>query len=247
MTTTGLRIGEVARIAGTTTRAIRHYHHVGLLPEPERRENGYREYAVRELVQLLRVRRFVELGLGLDEIRDVLATPGAELHDVLDDLDAELERQERAIRERRAVLRAMRESHADEPTLTPDLAAVVRELAAVVPHHPGLDRERDHLQLLVSLAPERARDVAEFYRVLLADDETTRRMVELGQRIGDLPDDTGDAELEPLARELVETFKQYEGRAGSLPADELVLGLIQGDLPPVQRRLFELVAREAGS
>jgi DNA-binding transcriptional MerR regulator len=244
--TTGLRIGEVARIAGTTTRAIRHYHHVGLLPEPERRGNGYREYAVRDLVQLLRVRRFVELGLSLDEIRDVLASPGTELPEVLDELDQELGRQERAIRERRKVLAAMRETHADEPTLTADLAAVVRELAAIVPHHPGLERERDHLQLLVSLAPERARDVAEFYRVLLSDQETTTRMVELGQRIGALPDDTSDAELEALAQGLVEVFRQYEDEAGSLPTDEVVLGLIQADLPPVQRRLYEVVARKAG-
>lgn len=29
-----MRIGEIAALVGVTTRAIRHYHHVGLLPEP---------------------------------------------------------------------------------------------------------------------------------------------------------------------------------------------------------------------
>ncbi len=38
----GMRIGEIAALVGLTTRAIRHYHHVGLLPEPARRPNGYR-------------------------------------------------------------------------------------------------------------------------------------------------------------------------------------------------------------
>ncbi|MEU5208614.1 MerR family DNA-binding transcriptional regulator [Streptomyces sp. NPDC020742] len=43
-----MRIGETAALVGLTTRAIRHHHHVGLLPEPERRPNGYRAYSVRE-------------------------------------------------------------------------------------------------------------------------------------------------------------------------------------------------------
>lgn len=36
-----MRIGEIAALVGLTSRAIRHYHHVGLLPEPERRPNGF--------------------------------------------------------------------------------------------------------------------------------------------------------------------------------------------------------------
>ncbi len=36
-----MRIGEVAGLVGISTRAIRHYHHVGLLPEPARKANGY--------------------------------------------------------------------------------------------------------------------------------------------------------------------------------------------------------------
>ena len=51
-----LRIGELAQAAGTTTRAVRHYHALGLLPEPERRPNGYREYDARALVRLVRGR-----------------------------------------------------------------------------------------------------------------------------------------------------------------------------------------------
>ena len=82
-----MRIGEIAELVGVTTRAIRHYHHVGLLPEPERRPNGYRAYGVRDAVLLARVRRLVELGLGLDEVRDVLADDaGRELAEVLAEL-----------------------------------------------------------------------------------------------------------------------------------------------------------------
>lgn len=63
-------------LAGVSTRTVRHYHHLGLLPEPERLVNGYREYRLRDAVVLAWVRRLAELGLALDEIRDVLATSG---------------------------------------------------------------------------------------------------------------------------------------------------------------------------
>ena len=62
-----MRIGELAGLAGFSTRAIRHYHRVGLLPEPARRANGYREYALADAVALARVRRLAEVGLSLDE------------------------------------------------------------------------------------------------------------------------------------------------------------------------------------
>jgi hypothetical protein len=58
-----LRIGELARLAETTVRAVRHYHAVGLLPEPERDHSGYRRYSSVALLQLLRVRRMRALGL----------------------------------------------------------------------------------------------------------------------------------------------------------------------------------------
>ncbi|EED6225780.1 MerR family DNA-binding transcriptional regulator, partial [Salmonella enterica subsp. enterica serovar Haifa] len=45
---------ELARLAGVTVRALRHYHQVGILAEPERRSNGYREYDVHDLIRVLR-------------------------------------------------------------------------------------------------------------------------------------------------------------------------------------------------
>ncbi len=45
-----MRIGEIAGIVGVSTRAVRHYHRIGLLPEPPRRANGYREYTLRDAV-----------------------------------------------------------------------------------------------------------------------------------------------------------------------------------------------------
>ena len=104
-----MRIGELARLVGISTRAVRHYHRVGLLPEPARRANGYREYSLRDAVGLARVRRLTELGLSLDEARDVLAgDAGRDLAEILGKLDADLARQQADLCRRRARLAQVR-------------------------------------------------------------------------------------------------------------------------------------------
>jgi DNA-binding transcriptional MerR regulator len=92
-----MRIGELAGAVGITTRAVRHYHRIGLRPEPPRQPYGYREYTLRDAVELARIRRLAELGLSLDEVRDVLADDaGKDLVDILAELDADLARQKYA-------------------------------------------------------------------------------------------------------------------------------------------------------
>jgi DNA-binding transcriptional MerR regulator len=80
---------ELAELAGTTVNTVRHYHRLGLLEEPERRYNGYKQYEVRHLVSLLRIRRLTDLGVPLSQIGDVSA--GADsTPDALRELDREL-------------------------------------------------------------------------------------------------------------------------------------------------------------
>jgi DNA-binding transcriptional MerR regulator len=143
-----MRIGEIAALVGVTSRAVRHYHHIGLLPEPLRQTNGYRTYSLRDAVLLARIRRLAELGLSLDEVRDVLADDaGRELIEVLSELDADLARQEHEIQQRRRVLAGLLEG-----PLTPDapLSPALVELlqAAPVTASPAAAKDREHLTLL---------------------------------------------------------------------------------------------------
>lgn len=62
---------ELAGLAGTTLNTIRHYHKTGVLEEPKRRVNGYKEYGVSHLVSLLRIRRLVAIGVPLAQIHNV--------------------------------------------------------------------------------------------------------------------------------------------------------------------------------
>jgi DNA-binding transcriptional MerR regulator len=74
-----LRIGEVAKLAGTTPRTIRYYEEIGLLPAAGGREPGaHRSYAeadVERLTELLRLKDL--LGVSLEELKELVEAEGA--------------------------------------------------------------------------------------------------------------------------------------------------------------------------
>ncbi len=71
-----LRIGEVARRTGLTTRTLRHYDELGLLVPSGRTEGDYRMYTLDDVQRLLAIQHLKSLGLGLTEIGAALDDPG---------------------------------------------------------------------------------------------------------------------------------------------------------------------------
>jgi MerR family copper efflux transcriptional regulator len=67
-----LTIGEAARRAGLTRKAVRLYEASGLLPRVERTESGYRLYTEHDLRTLRFIRQARAVGLGLEEIRTIM-------------------------------------------------------------------------------------------------------------------------------------------------------------------------------
>ncbi len=67
-----MRIGEVARRTGTTPKTIRYYEDIGLLPEPFREPNGYRDYGDEAVDRLAFIRDAQATGLSLTEIDSIL-------------------------------------------------------------------------------------------------------------------------------------------------------------------------------
>lgn len=68
-----MRIGELAARAGLTVKALRFYESAGVLPAPERRPSGYRDYDEAALTRLQFVKAAQAAGLTLAEIRQVVA------------------------------------------------------------------------------------------------------------------------------------------------------------------------------
>lgn len=94
-----MRIGELAAVAGTTTKTLRFYEGTGLL-HAARASNGYRDYGQDAVARLDFIRRGRAAGLTLAQIREVVdiretgAAPCGHVHDLLgarlDDIDRQL-------------------------------------------------------------------------------------------------------------------------------------------------------------
>lgn len=109
-------IGHAARMAGLTTKALRHYDRIGLLrPAVVDPATGYRRYAHQQLDQARLIRRLRDIEMPLDEIGGVLAQPGT--------LAEALARHRRRIEARlirmRGVLHAIDHAAADAVTTDP--------------------------------------------------------------------------------------------------------------------------------
>ncbi|MEU9102734.1 MerR family transcriptional regulator [Streptomyces sp. NPDC048361] len=65
-------IAEVARMSGVTSRTLRHYDEIGLLPPAWIGSNGHRYYEEADLLRLQQILLMRELDLGLREIQAVL-------------------------------------------------------------------------------------------------------------------------------------------------------------------------------
>ncbi|MEU8300829.1 MerR family transcriptional regulator [Micromonospora sp. NPDC048909] len=71
-------VGQVAKVAGVTVRALHHYDEIGLLSPSGRTAAGYRRYDDADLERLQLIRYYRELGFPLEEIAAILDEPAAD-------------------------------------------------------------------------------------------------------------------------------------------------------------------------
>ncbi|MEU8926734.1 MerR family transcriptional regulator [Kitasatospora sp. NPDC048545] len=103
-----MRIGELAERAGTTTRALRYYEQLGLLPA-RRAGNGYRAYDEGDLRLLREIRTLQDFGFGLEETRPFVECLRAG-HPEGDSCPASLEVYERKLAELDDCIERLREA-----------------------------------------------------------------------------------------------------------------------------------------
>jgi Hg(II)-responsive transcriptional regulator len=77
-----MQIGQLAQRTGVAIDTVRYYERQGLLPQPQRRASGYRQYAEQDISRLRFIRRAKELGFSLQEIGELLALSNARDTDV---------------------------------------------------------------------------------------------------------------------------------------------------------------------
>ena len=77
-------VKEVSRLTGVSIRALHHYDAIDLLKPARVTESGYRLYGDDEIERLYMILVFRELGLPLQEIRDILNAPDYDRNRVLE-------------------------------------------------------------------------------------------------------------------------------------------------------------------
>jgi DNA-binding transcriptional MerR regulator len=244
-----LTIGQLAAYAGVTTRAVRHYHHIGLLAEPERDASGYRRYGAIAVVSLIKIRTLASAGVPLSQIAELLdADPAAfaeAVRRIDDQLRDEVERLE-ASRRQIAQLAA-----GDSLVVPPEVAVYLDRLRELGASPRIVEGERDGWILVAARWPEL---ISEWMPDKLAQLEDPR-LVRLYQVLSELSEnDEGNDDprlveaADILAGLLEQAYAAGETQAGDGTHDDLPFDLLDAlavESDPRMERMQQLM-RERG-
>ncbi|TDD04211.1 MerR family transcriptional regulator [Saccharopolyspora terrae] len=173
---------QVADLAGTTVKAVRHYHEIGLLDMPERSSNGYKKYGVSHLIRLVQIKRLSDLGLPLSQIA-AMGNAGEDPTEAITVLDAELEATIQRLTRIRAEL-AVILRHRASPEVPPEFAPLSGDFS---------DSQKALLTVYSTVFSDE--DLTEFSRALAVRDD-------VHDDLEALPEDADDEAVEELARRL---------------------------------------------
>jgi DNA-binding transcriptional MerR regulator len=218
-----MRIGELAELAGVTIRTIRYYHQAGVLPEPPRRSNGYRDYTVDHLVAVLRINQLTSSGLSLAQAGAVAAdTSSATTDEALDEVDRALEARIAALTEQRERLARARAGHhvglsrvAAALSLTSTDVPIAILLAHLYKDHPQIDHLAD----------------------ALLEPKLRTALVSMQERFDAIDETSTDSELEELTVWVRSLLAEFAGELPPLTDEQsqLVLDLVERDLNDRQK------------
>src|SRR4029450_1863521 len=85
-----LTISQLAAYAGVTVRAVRHYHQIGLLPEPERDHSGYRTYDAAAVGRLIGIHTLADAGVPLARVQELLDASPEQFAEGVQEIDKDL-------------------------------------------------------------------------------------------------------------------------------------------------------------
>ncbi|GIF14622.1 MerR family transcriptional regulator [Actinoplanes teichomyceticus] len=242
-----LTIGRLAEYAGVTVRAVRHYHQVGLLPEPERDASGYRRYGATAVVSLIKIRTLANAGVPLSQIRQMLDADAATFAHAAERIDSHLREEIERLETSRKQIAQL--AAGDSLVLPPAAASYLDRLRAAGVSERMVAGERDGWILIAARWPDRVSDwIAE--KVAQLEDP---RMLRLYLLLSELFDnDRGDDD--PLLREVADIMaamaeQSYtSGEVGEDLHDDLPFDLLDALAVESDARLQRLreLMRERG-
>lgn len=243
-----LTIGQLAAYAGVTVRAVRHYHQIGLLPEPDRDASGYRRYGPTAVVSLIRIRTLAGVGVPLSQIGPMLEADAPTFAEAVRRIDNQLREEIERLETSRTQVSQL--AAGDSLALPPEVTCYLDRLRKIGASERLVQGERDSWILAVARWPDVVRKWMPGKLAQLEDP----RVVQLYQLLSEIFDsDVDDVSRLEQAADIVaglaeQAYLSGEMDLGEVAEDDLPFSLmddlaVQAD-PRVAR--FLVLLRERG-
>jgi DNA-binding transcriptional MerR regulator len=244
-----ITIGQLARFAGVTVKAVRHYHQRGLLDEPPRDSSGYRRYSARHAIALVKIKTLTDAGVPLARIKDLLAAGPEQFAAAIAEIDRKLEERVAELqrtRERLAQLTHL--SSGERLFVSAEVAGFLDRLRELGVSERTVQMEQDAWVLLQSVSPKEAAIWIAGKLVALDDPEFCAIYLEYDEAFGWPPDDPRLYALAERSRRwLAERYRRPEGTERAVQ-DPIISQLLATPLGPTSRawkRLGEIAKEGA--
>ncbi len=185
-----------------TVRAVRHYHQIGLLPEPQRDASGYRTYDAVAVVRLIRIRTLAEAGVPLARVRELLDADPETFAAATAEIDRQLRAQIRALQEHRRRIAQL--GSGDSLALPKEAVDYLDRLRATGASEAIIEGERDAWILMAARWPEAIPAVMAAKVAQLANPKIVRFYRLIGRIAADWEDEELLRETADLMNELFE-------------------------------------------
>lgn len=239
-----MRSSDIAALAGVTVRTLRHYHQIGVLPEPPRTSNGYRTYSGADLVRLLRITQLTRLGIPLEKVDAILeqVEPDTAV-DALRELDDDLTDRIAALTRQRDQVRQLIDARTDAD-LPLHIGRYVAGLETTTVTPATRAAERDHAIVLHRLVSDASPALATRLATELGDTETTRRAVEAFDR---LPAEAAPEEIARVTDAFVALVSPFVRELRALPgppaaAATMIASLQDATMNRAQRQALRMIS-----
>jgi DNA-binding transcriptional MerR regulator len=215
-----LTIGQLAAYAGVTVRAVRHYHQIGLLPEPQRDPSGYRRYGATAVVSLIKIRTLANAGVPLSEIGQMLEADASTFAEAVERIDSHLREEIDRLETSRKQIAQL--TAGDSLALPPEVTCYLDRLREMGVSERIVAGERDGWILVVARWPDRVREwmpskfaqlddpqLVDLYRVLseILDAGDESRLAEVADIMVGLLDVLA-VEFDPRAQRLLDLMRE---------------------------------------
>lgn len=208
-----LTISQLAAYAGVTVRAVRHYHRIGLLPEPQRNHSGYRSYDAQAVVRLIRIRALAKAGVPLARVQELLdATPEGFARGI-EEIDGQLRREIRRLQDARTQIKRL--AAGEHLALPPSVVGYLERLRSLGIAERYIAMERDAWIMLAARMPGAIDDTIASKHQELDDPDMLRLYHLFSEALDWSADDPRVVEIADILERLMERSLQAGEPGGS--------------------------------